>query len=49
MVSEGAVERERNNNKEKHLFGLTFLMHETKLEILALLDCISLPIVLALA
>ena len=46
MVSEGTLERGREN-KEKHIFGHIFLMLE--LEILALLDCISLPIVLALA
>ena len=49
MVSEGAVEREREReNEEFFLFGLTFLMYEAKLDILALWDSVALPIAQAI-
>ena len=49
MVSEGAVGRERENTKKKYLFGLTFLIYEAKLDILALWDSVALPIAQAIA
>ena len=50
MVSEGAVEREREKkNEEKIFIWLTFLMSEAKLDILALWDSVALPIAQATA
>ena len=50
MVSEGAVERERERENEEFCFiWLTFLMSEAILDILALWDSVALPIAQAIA